>query len=161
MEIISEDGLSRFSSDRGLRGQPAPAEWLAAMRISPEGWFAVRHDERSIGLPLHDAQGHTTQHLVLTFRDGAATAGESRTLTLVGVAGFIAIAALAVLCAGEWRRNCRRRLEQAAIEDQHPVDGVHPFEVHPLGDAPRQLAEVRAALDAAAARARAIAGASP
>jgi hypothetical protein len=151
LEIISEDGLSRFSSDRGLRGQPAPLEWLAALRRSPEGWLAVRHEERSIGLPLHDTQGRTTGYLVLTFRDDdGSTAAASREQVLIGAAALVAFAALLALITGEWRMARRHRLALAATDGNHPLHGAQ-----------RRLADVRSALDAAAERARGIAGAGP
>ena len=149
VEIVSGDGVSLFSSDRGLRGQPVPAPWMVAMAASPERWQVTRQGERSQGLGLRDAHGTVAGTLVLTYRladAGEAGAGAPLLAMSCGV-----LAAL-LLAWQERRVDTRVRADLARLRTRADrSDGDAAV------DAGRMLVQAREALERADARARQIA----
>ena len=149
VEIVSRDGVSLFSSDRGLRGQPVPAPWIAAMAASPERWQATRQGERSQGLGLRDAHGAVAGTLVLTYRLAVAEEADAGASVL---AASCAVLAALLLAWQERRVDARVRADLARLRT--PADLSDD-------DAPvaagRMLAQAREALERADARARRIA----
>lgn len=153
VEIVSGDGISLFSSDRGLRGQPVPATWLAAMATSSERWQVTRQGERSLGLGLRDAHGAVAGTLVLTYRlADAEEAGAGASFLPAMLAAGCAVLAALLLAWQERRVDARVRadLERLHGAGEQPGDDT-------VAAAGRVLAQVREALARADARARQIA----
>ena len=153
VEIVSGDGISLFSSDRGLRGQPVPATWLAAMAASSERWQVTRQGERSLGLRLRDAHGAVAGTLVLTYRlADAEEAGAGASFLPAMLAAGCAVLAALLLAWQERRVDARVRadLERLHGAGEQPGDDT-------VAAAGRVLAQVREALARADARARQIA----
>jgi hypothetical protein len=153
VEVVSGDGVSLFSSDRGLRGQLVPATWITAMAGSPERWQVTRQGERSLGLGLRDAHGAVAGTLVLTYRlaePDEPQAGASFLPSALAV-GCAVLAAL--LLAWQERRvdaRVRADLERLRAPGEHAGADA-------AVEAARVLAQAREALANADARARRIA----
>ena len=153
VEVVSDSGISLFSSDRGLRGQPVPATWLAAMAASPEHWQVTRQGERSQGLALRDASGAVAGTLVLTYRlaDAEEAGAGASWLPLALAAGCTVLAAL-MLAWQERRADARVRADLERLRAPGEPSGDDA-----VAAAGRVLAQARAALASADARARQIA----
>ena len=157
VEVVSGDGLSLFSSDRGLRGQRVPAAWIAAMAASPAHWQVTRQGERSLGLALRDARGAVAGTLVLTYRladadaDADADVADAGTSFLAPALGAGCAMLAALLLA--WQE---RRVDASVRADLGRLRS--PGQYHDAAAAAgRLLAQARAALVRADARARQIA----
>ena len=153
VEVVSGDGLSLFSSDRGLRAQRVPAAWIAAMAASPAHWQVTRQGERSLGLALRDARGAVAGTLVLTYRlaDADADVADAGTSFLAPALGAGCAMLAALLLA--WQE---RRVDASVRADLGRLRS--PGQYHDAAAAAgRLLAQARAALVRADARARQIA----
>jgi hypothetical protein len=149
LEVVSPRGISVFSSDRGLLGQPVPAAWLAAMAARPGGWVVARSEDRALGIALRDARGEVAGYLVPTYRRAAPEVP-----VLAALPAFAALACALALGLRGWHERAaalRRRAELARL--RAPAAG----DDDPLAAAARRIDEARHAIERADERARAIA----
>ena len=143
--FAADDGVTLYSTDLGVIGEPVPGAWTAAatrMRGAAGRWVVHAEGETLIGLPVHDDLGETVAEIAIV--TATATLGEpvaALRRTLAGVALWVVPLALglgAVAAARLARRlTAPGRAAAAALHDGTP------------GDA-RALAAHRACLDALA-----------
>jgi len=107
VEVISDRGISLFNSDRALRGQAAPRQWLDAAARTPAYWRSSRHKEHSIGVALHDAIGQNAGYLVLTYRP----AEDSYSARLVWFLAFNVVSIVLLWLLIDFLRLRRRRAQ--------------------------------------------------
>ncbi len=127
IDVVDDNGIALFSSDRGAEGEPAPSPWVSAMNERREGdlWRAQDRGELAFGLPIVSDIGRTVGHVVLvraapqSWRPLSDALGALlRNLPLaIGAAllGGVAISWLVTL-----RHRQLRRLTASLIDQQTP-----------------------------------------
>lgn len=157
VEVVSDQGVSLFNSDRGLRGQPTPPTWSDAARRTPEGWRVDRQDERSLGVPLRDSTGQSVGQLVLTHRIIPVGENDTHPLTAgLAVGGVAALLVLTLLGLRDRRTRLQLQADMAGLSHDGSACANSFF---PASELARRLADARAALDTVDREARRIAGA--
>ncbi|MEJ1965606.1 MAG: hypothetical protein WDO56_30275 [Gammaproteobacteria bacterium] len=141
IEIDSHDAIVLFSTDRALRSQAVPLRWQQAARAQPESWHAVKRDEHSVGVRLHDAFGQPAGYLVWTHQEVRDTAAmRALLIAVLAIAATVAgVVVLAVIIA-ERLVHGRRLLDLAGLQvvDATSADAIPR--------ASRILAQARAGL---------------
>jgi hypothetical protein len=151
IDVFASDGVTLYSTDLGVIGEPVPPAWRAATGSrSPDGrWSLHTEDQTLIGLPVRDDLGETVAEI--TSVTAAAVLGEpvaELRRTLIGLALWLVPAALTLgaLAAG----GMARRLARPGIRAAETLrDGG--AEAAPGAPARRACLAALAALDRAGA----------
>lgn len=163
LDIFTPDGISLYSTDRGVIGEPVPEPWLAAAEnAGAQGrWTYSSRGETLLGLPIRNDLGETVAQIVSVTSSQHIEARESglrqalllHGLWIVPLALLLAVALAVVLArreAGRFHRAsaCLRgessggdaatQLEAAAVSAHQNGTRV----VERLDDAGRHLEEV-------------------
>lgn len=163
LDIFTPEGISLYSTDRGVIGEPVPPSWLAAAEgAGPEGrWTYSSRGETLLGLPIRNDLGETVAQIVSVTSSQDLEARESglmqalllHGLWIVPLALLLAVAFAVVLArreAGRFHRAaaCLRgendgggeatHLEAAAVSARQHGTRV----VERLDNAGRRLEEV-------------------
>ncbi|WP_414474007.1 hypothetical protein [Microvirga sp. M2] len=66
LDVFSADGVSVYSTDRGVKGEPVPAEWRAAATTgsAQDHWRYEGAGELVLGLPIRNDLGDVVGHIV-------------------------------------------------------------------------------------------------
>ncbi|MEZ0171343.1 hypothetical protein [Microvirga sp. TS319] len=66
LDVFSGDGVSVYSTDRGVKGEPVPAEWRAAATTgnAEDHWRYEGPAELVLGLPIRNDLGDVVGHIV-------------------------------------------------------------------------------------------------
>ncbi|WP_026986918.1 hypothetical protein [Fodinicurvata fenggangensis] len=130
LDIFTPNGISLYSTDRGVIGEPVPSAWLEAIaEADTEGrWTHDSRGEMLLGLPIRNDLGESVAQIVSVTsaqQMEARASGLQRALILHALWIVPLAAVLAILLSVWLTRRESWRFRQAAVR-LHGGDAVQP-----------------------------------
>ncbi|WP_022728029.1 hypothetical protein [Fodinicurvata sediminis] len=143
LDIFTPDGVSLYSTDRGVIGEPVPPAWLEAVAAadSQQRWTHDSRGEMLLGLPIRNDLGESVAQIVsvTSAQEMEAREGGLQRALILHALWIVPLAAIGALLLSVWlTRRESRRFRQAAAR-------LHGLTVtdSPLTDLEREAARAQ------------------
>lgn len=114
LDIFTPDGVSLYSTDRGVIGEPVPPEWLEAVAAtdSQGRWTHDSRGEMLLGLPIRNDLGESVAQIVsvTSAQEMEAREGGLQRALVLHALWIVPLAAVGAILLSVWltRRESRR-----------------------------------------------------